>query len=198
MFIRTMLSLGLLLASGLAFGATNQDASVTYQVRLANSKQVSDTGFTSSDTQYVESRCIGGTLEFTNACKSPGGRFSNGGLVYKATFTNAGTATIDATLLLFSETFTSPGDNVAWAMDDGLFRRIYLGRIDFPQSAQQEGGGDTYAEVVEVNRDYFCSSDSNIYGQLVKNNVGPVFIGGDTRSLSADTSVTLSIRPFIE
>jgi hypothetical protein len=192
MSLKKLFMIGVVLAiSGAAYAATDQNASVGYPVPVKDSRQISATGLTSSDTVYDESDCIGGQLTFTDACKTTSGRYVQQVVVYKVQYFNTGTVTVDATLLLFSESFTSPGDNAAWAMGDGEFSEKYITRIDLAQTAQVESGGDTYAEAVEVNINCPCTGDRNLYGQLVKNKVGPIGIGGDTRSASADAVVRL-------
>lgn len=193
--MRLTILLGLFLfASDVVLAATDQVSSVSYQAAIRSYRQVSATGLTSSDTAYVESRCMGGMLTFTDACETTRGRAVNVGLIYKVSVCNKGTSTVDATLFVFSEPFTSPGDNVAWTLADGPFSKAYLGKVDFSQTAQLEGGGNTYAEAPDVNIPFFCTADRNLYGQLVKNNVGPVTTGGDTRSASADMVVRMYVH----
>lgn len=186
-----LLMLLLMLLGDVALAATDQNSSVAYQVDVRTSRSVSATGLISSDTQYIESRCIGGRLTFTGLCETKAGRQLNDVVVYKVQYFNTGTGTVDATLLIFNESFTSPGDNVAWAMGDGAFSKSYITRVDLAQTAQVESGGDTYAEAVETNILCPCV-DGNLYGQIVKNLVGISNIGGDTRSASADAVIRLS------
>lgn len=190
------LLLGLMVVGGVVFAATDQNASVSYQIEIGRSVRMSTTVLTSSDTSYQESDCIGGMGTLAVACAKSTGRAKRSGLVYKVMLTNAGTATVDVTVFFFSRSITSPGDNEPFAITDDEWRGNYIGRVDLPQTARQEASGDAYAEAVEVNLPYHCTSDGNIYFQLVKNNVGPVDIGGDTRSATADTELTVLAHQF--
>lgn len=194
---KMFLALTLFGLCGVAFGATDQNSSASYQIEIKRSVKLSTTPLLSSDTILIESDCIGGRQTLTGACRK-GSLSGDGraGLIYKVTYTNAGTTTVDVSVLFFSESFTSPGDNEPWALTDGAFRKSYLGRVDLPQAVEQEGGGDVYAEAVDVNIPYFCTVDGSIYAQVVKNLVGPIFLGGDTRSASADGQLTVFVHQF--
>lgn len=200
MFLRKVLTLGLLLVSGLAFGATGQNANFSYVIQLSQSRFLSTTHSLSSDTGYIESDCIDGRQTLTNFFKSASGRFSSGAVIYKVQCFNAGTGTVDVTALFFNTTFTSPGDNEPWALTDGELKQGFQGRVDLPQNTELEGGGDTFAEAVETNIVVHADTvgGQDLFVQLVKDKVGIASIGGDTRSASKDMVLKVWYRPFEE
>lgn len=193
---KMFLALSLFGLCGVAFAATDQNSSASYNIEIKRSVKLSVTPLTSSDTEYVDNKCIGGEQVLVGACRkginSGDGR---GGLIYKVSFANKGTETVNVTVLFFSESFTSPGDNVAWALTDGEHRKSYLGRVDFV-TARVQGGGDTYGELAEANIPYFCTANGSIYAQVIKDNVGPITIGGDTRSGSADSQLNAFVHQY--
>ncbi len=192
-------TLALLLASGLAYGATGQNANFSYTMPLSQSRTLVATALISSDTLYTQSKCIGAKLTLTDFCRTADNRFATGAVIYKVQVTNAGTGTVDVTALFFSDTFTSPGDNEAWAITDGELKQTFLGRVNLPQNTELESGGDTFAEAVETNMVVHCTGgQQDLFIQLVKDKVGLASIGGDTRSASADMVIKVFFRPFME
>lgn len=188
-----LLGLGLAMVSGVVAAAKDQNSSVSYNVTIRDSKLVSATALTSSDTEYVESKCVGGKLTFAGLFTDRRGRRVEQIVIYKVQFFNKGTDTIDASALFFTEDFTSPGDNTAWVLGDGAFALGYRGRVDIAM-AEIESGDDVYGESVETNMVLRRGSDGNVYVQVVKNGAAPIAIGGDTRSASADFVVRLFVH----
>ncbi len=185
MVLKFLIGLGLMIVSNVAIAAKNQDASVTFQLPVRAPQMVSTTALVSSDTGYVESKCIGGKLTLANLFTDARGKRVEAVVVYKIQFFNQGATTITATALFFTEDFTSPGDNVAWVLEDGPFNVGYMGRVDVTM-AQVESGGDTYGENLETNMVLNRGSNAHAYLQIVNDGAAPISIGGDTRSASAD------------
>lgn len=128
---------------------------------------------------YSAGDCVGGVLTFANAARESGG----GGVVKDLTIIDDAGQDVEMELWLFSVTFTSPGDNAAWAATEAELHTL-LGIITTSSGAWFATGTPSAAFIECSVR--FDLNATSLFGQLVTRGT-PTFAATD------DVTVILGI-----
>ena len=120
---------------------------------------------------YAAGQCVGGILVFANAARGAG----YGGVIKDLIVVDDAGQDAQMELWLFDQTFTSPGDTVAWAATEADLHNLVA--IISSSDGSWFDGGTPHALVVEVSQQYTCLATS-LFGQLV-NRGAPTFAAID-------------------
>lgn len=120
---------------------------------------------------YSANDCVGGVLTFANAARTSG----EGGFITDVMIVDDAGQDVALELWLFDQTFTSPGDNAAWAATEAeLHNLVAIYSTDDGQ--WRAAGTPSVCHLKEVAR--FQAAATSLFGQLVTRGT-PTFAATD-------------------
>jgi len=124
---------------------------------------------------YSAGDCVGGVLTFAAAARATG----DGGVIKDVVIVDDAGQDAQLELWLFNQTFTSPGDNAAWAATEAQLHNLVavITSVDGSWFAT----GTPSVLVVEASQQYTCAATS-LFGQLVTRGT-PTYVATDDISV---------------
>jgi len=120
---------------------------------------------------YSAGDCVGGVMEFANAARTTG----EGGFVTDVAIIDDAGQDAALELWLFDQTFTSPGDNAAWAATEAELHNL-VGIWATDDGQWRAAGTPSVCHLKEVAR--FQAVGTSLFGQLVTRGT-PTFAATD-------------------